>query len=85
MRLEVTCPDADVGAVVGDLGRRRGQVSSLDVRGSDRVVRADVPLAETFGYAGSLSGMTHGHGRFVLEPNRYEPVPTTARERALTG
>ncbi len=72
MALEVTCPDAHVGAVVGDLGRRRGQVVGLDARGSDRVVRAEVPLAETFGYAGSLSGMTHGHGRFVLEPSRYQ-------------
>jgi elongation factor G len=79
MRLEVTCGEADVGAVVGDLARRRAQVLGLDVRGGDRVVRAELPLAESFGYAGDLGGLTHGRGRFVLEPDRYQPVPASAR------
>ena len=74
MLLEVTCPEDHVGAVVGDIGRRRGQVVGLDTRNDDRVVRAEVPLAETFGYAGALGGLTHGRGRFTLEPARYEPV-----------
>jgi elongation factor G len=84
MLLEVTCPDAEVGAVVGDLGRRGGQVLGLDVREADgdRIVRAEVPLARCFGYAGALSGLTHGRGRFTLEPLRYEPVPS-ARARGL--
>jgi elongation factor G len=75
MHLEVTCPEAQVGAVVGDVGRRGGVVLGLDVRGDDHVVRAEVPLAETFGYAGTLGGLTHGRGRFTLEPARYERVP----------
>ncbi|HVK84367.1 MAG TPA: elongation factor G [Kofleriaceae bacterium] len=75
MLLEVTCPEDEVGAVIGDVGRRRGQVLGLDARGDDRVVRAEVPLAETFGYAGALGTLTHGRGRFTLEPARYEPVP----------
>ncbi|MBL0219979.1 MAG: elongation factor G [Myxococcales bacterium] len=74
MLLEVTCPEEHVGAVVGDLGRRRGSVVGLDARHDDRVVRGEVPLAETFGYAGALGGLTHGRGRFTLEPARYEPV-----------
>ena len=74
MLLEVTCPDEEVGTVIGDLGRRRGEVLSHDTRGSDHVVRAEVPLAETFGYANALGGLTHGRGRFVLEPARYAPV-----------
>ncbi|MEZ4399053.1 MAG: elongation factor G [Kofleriaceae bacterium] len=82
MRLEITCGDGDVGAVVGDLGRRRGTVLGLDLRGAERVVRAEVPLAETFGYAGALSALTHGRGRFVLEPDRYLPVPPGARLHA---
>ena len=83
MLLEVTCPEAEVGAVVGDVGRRGGQVLGLDVREADgeRIVRAEVPLARSFGYAGALSGLTHGRGRFTLEPLRYEPVPI-ARARA---
>jgi elongation factor G len=83
MLLEVTCPEAHVGAVVGDVGRRGGAVLGLDVRGDDeRVVRAEVPLAQSFGYAGALSGLTHGRGRFTLEPLRYEPVPS-ARARSV--
>jgi elongation factor G len=74
MKLEVTCGDDAVGAIVGDIARRRGQVLGLDARGDDRVVHAEVPLAETFDYAGSLSALTHGRGRFTLEPARYEPV-----------
>jgi len=74
MLLEVTCPEDEVGTVIGDLGRRRGEVLALDARGSERVVRAEVPLAESFGYATALGGLTHGRGRFVLEPARYEVV-----------
>jgi elongation factor G len=74
MQLEVTCDDGDVGGVVGDLARRRGQVTGLEVRGAERVVRGEVPVAETFGYAGSLGGLTHGRGRFTLEPLRYARV-----------
>ncbi len=74
MLLEVTCPEDELGAVIGDIGRRRGEVLALDARGNDRVVRANVPLAETFGYASALGGLTHGRGRFVLEPARYAPV-----------
>jgi len=83
MLLEVTCPEDEVGAVIGDLGRRRAQVLGLDARGVDRIIRAEVPLAESFGYAGALSALTHGRGRFVLEPGRYEPIPVEARVRAI--
>ncbi|HEU0035873.1 MAG TPA: elongation factor G [Kofleriaceae bacterium] len=75
MHLEVTCPEEHLGAVVGDVGRRRGQVLGMDMRDHDRVVHAEVPLAEAFGYAGALSGLTHGRGRFTLEPARYDVVP----------
>jgi elongation factor G len=74
MRLEVTCPEDAIGAVVGDLGRRRGQVIALEAIGAARVIRGEVPLAETFGYAGALSALSHGRARFVLEPARLEPV-----------
>lgn len=74
MLLEVTCPEDAIGTVIGDLGRRRGDVVALEARGDERVVRAEVPLAETFGYASALGGLTHGRGRFTLEPARYEAV-----------
>ncbi|MFT3693953.1 MAG: hypothetical protein QM831_12480 [Kofleriaceae bacterium] len=74
MNLAVTCLEDDVGTVVGDLARRRGQVTAIDQRDDERIVRGDVPVAETFGYASALGGMTHGRGRFTLEPARYAPV-----------
>ena len=70
MALEVTCPEDAIGSVVGDLARRRGQVLGL----GERRVRGEVPLAETFGYAGALSALTHGRGRFTLAPARYAVV-----------
>ena len=67
-------PEDEVGAVIGDIGRRRGEVIGLDARGDEKVIHAEVPLAESFGYANALGGLTHGRGRFMLEPSRYEPV-----------
>jgi len=74
MKLEVACPEPALGSVVGDVARRRGQVLGLDALGDDRIVRAEVPLAEMFDYAGALSALTHGRGRFTLEPARYDVV-----------
>jgi elongation factor G len=74
MSLEVACDDESLGTVIGDVTRRRGNVIAVEPRGDERIVRADVPLAEMFGYANQLSGLTHGRGRFTLEPSRYEPV-----------
>ncbi|MBA2538247.1 MAG: elongation factor G, partial [Deltaproteobacteria bacterium] len=79
MLLEVTCLEEHVGAVVGDIGRRRGQMLGIESRADERVVRAEVPLAESFGYAGSLGGLTHGRGRFTMEPARYEQTPSQTR------
>ncbi len=83
MLLEVSCLEEHVGSVVGDIGRRRGQVLDIESRPctagrppiNERAIRAELPLAESFGYAGQLGGLTHGRGRFTLEPARYEQVP----------
>ena len=80
MLLKVTAPEAEIGAVIGDVGRRRGQMLGIDARGDDRVVRAEVPLAETFGYADALGSLTHGRGRFTMEPARYDEVPDAVRK-----
>ncbi len=85
MLLEVVCPELAVGSVVGDIGRRRGQILGLEARGEERVIRAEVPLAETFGYAGAVRSLTHGRGRFTLEPARYEQVPESRAHAASGG
>ena len=54
MKLEVLTPEENMGDIVGDLNRRRGQVNSMDDRAGSKVVKAEVPLSEMFGYVTSL-------------------------------
>jgi elongation factor G len=75
MRVDVVTPEAFTGDVHGDLARRRGTLVGLDEAGSDRVVRAEVPLAEMFGYATGLRSLTQGRGTYSMEFVRYQEVP----------
>jgi elongation factor G len=77
MRADVNVDEEQLGTVIGDLGRRRGSVSGIHVRGSSRNVVGDVPLAEARGYATDLRDFTHGRGTFTLEFRRYDLVPET--------
>ncbi|CAG6394483.1 elongation factor G [Streptomyces cocklensis] len=75
VEVTATVPDDCVGGVLGDLAARRGRVSgSLALAGSS-VVTATVPLAELFGYAGSLRSRTQGRGAFTTRPTGYAPAP----------
>jgi elongation factor G len=73
--LEITAPDDYLGAVVGDMGSRRGVVRAMEARGSFHVVRAEVPLAETFGYATQLRSMSQGRATFSMQFDHFAPVP----------
>ena len=68
---------------MGDLGRRRGTVQAVRVRGEARNVVGEVPLAETFGYATDLRSMTQGRGTFTLEFDRYDLVPDSIAEEVI--
>lgn len=81
MSMEVAVPEAFFGDVVGDITSRRGHVMGVDVRGSTQIVRADVPLAETFGYATDLRSLTQGRATYSMEFDRYEEVPPSVAER----
>ncbi|MFE7414972.1 elongation factor G [Streptomyces laurentii] len=70
----VTVPDDAVGAVLGDLGARRGRVTGSVTRGGTAVLTAMVPLAELFGYATRLRGRTQGRGTFTTRPTGYAPA-----------
>src|SRR6185369_12454513 len=76
MKVVVTTPEDFVGNVVGDLNRRRGVILSSDQRGNTRVVEAEVPLSEMFGYTTELRSMSTGRASSVMEPLKYAPVPT---------
>ena len=75
MRADINVGEEYLGAVVGDVARRRGNVNGVHVRGSTCKVEGDVPLAEVRGYATDLRDLTHGRGTFTLEFRRYDLVP----------
>jgi elongation factor G len=76
MRVEVTTPEDFMGDVIGNLNAKRGQIDGLDERGTSRVVRAHVPLAEMFGYATELRSMTQGRAAYSMEFSHYAEVPS---------
>ncbi|MCA9641326.1 MAG: elongation factor G, partial [Myxococcales bacterium] len=75
MRLEVLVPESHLGDVIGDLSRRRGQVLELGEKSGVRCVSAVAPLAELFGYAGSLRSLSQGRGSFNMRLDSYAEVP----------
>jgi len=77
MKVEVTVPEEYLGAVVGDLNSRRGEVNEVDAQGDVRVVRGLVPIAEMFNYAGALRGATQGRGQYSMELAEYRDVPAS--------
>lgn len=83
MKLVVTTPEEFVGNVTGDLNRRRGLIINSDQRGNTRIVEAEVPLSEMFGYTTELRSMSTGRASSVMEPLKYAPVPTNVRNAIL--
>jgi elongation factor G len=81
MKVEVATPEQFFGDVVGDITSRRGHVMGVDARGSTQIVRALVPLAETFGYATDLRSLTQGRATYSMEFDHYEEVPPPLVEK----
>ena len=77
MRVEVTTPEDFMGDVIGNLNSKRGQIDGIDERGTSRVIRARVPLAEMFGYATELRSMTQGRAVYSMEFSEYAEVPSS--------
>ncbi len=75
MKVDVFTPDDHVGDVIGDLNRRRGMIKSQEPGPTGVRIKADVPLAEMFGYIGDLRTMTSGRGQFSMEFSHYLPCP----------
>jgi elongation factor G len=75
MKVEVVVPDEYMGDVIGDLSARRGRVEGMEPRAGAQVIRANVPLAEMFGYATDLRSKTQGRGTYIMQFDHYEEVP----------
>jgi elongation factor G len=81
MRFEIQLPDEYDGAVSTDLNKRRSTINKVDLQSGLRVIRGVVPLAEVFGYTGTLRSLTQGRGSISLEPQSHSPVPEEVAER----
>ena len=84
MRVEVVTPEENMGDVVGDLNRRRGIIHGMDENPSGKVVNAEVPLAEMFGYATDLRSATQGRATFTMEFDQYAEAPKNVAEAIIS-
>ncbi|HZD52845.1 MAG TPA: elongation factor G, partial [Woeseiaceae bacterium] len=83
MKVEVVTPEDYMGDVMGDLNRRRGLPQGMEDSPSGKIIRADVPLAEMFGYATDLRSMSQGRATYSMEFEKYSEVPTNVAESVL--
>jgi len=85
MKVDVFTPDDHVGDVIGDLNRRRGMISGQDAGPTGVRIKGTCPLAEMFGYIGSLRTMTSGRGQFSMEFSHYAPCPNSVSEAVIAA
>ncbi len=83
MKLEVLTPEENMGDIVGDLNRRRGQVNSMDDRAGSKVVKAEVPLSEMFGYVTALRTLSSGRATSTMEFSHYAETPANISEAVI--
>jgi len=84
MAVEVVTPEDFLGDVIGDLNGRRGRIEGMEPgHGGSQTIRAQVPLAEMFGYATAVRSMTQGRASYSMEPSHYEEVPRTVADEII--
>jgi elongation factor G len=80
MRVEAVTPEEYMGDIIGDLNSRRGHITGMDQRGNARVISAQVPLANMFGYVNALRSMSQGRAQFTMHFDHYAEVPRNVSE-----
>src|SRR5512135_2325069 len=83
MAVEVVCAEEYMGDIIGDLNSRRGRVQGMNVRGAGRVITAQVPLSEMFGYATDIRSKTQGRATYTMQFAHYEEVPKNISEQII--
>ena len=83
MNVEVVCPDAYMGDILGDLSSRRGKIGGMTQRGEAQVISASVPLSEMFGYSTKLRSSSQGRAVYSMEFSHYEEVPKSKMEEIV--
>jgi elongation factor G len=84
MKVEVVTPEEYMGDVMGDLNRRRGILQGMDDSPSGRVIRAEVPLGEMFGYATDVRSMSQGRATYTMEFSKYSEAPNSITEQIMS-
>jgi elongation factor G len=84
MKVEVVTPEENMGDVVGDLNRRRGLIQGMDENAAGKIVNAEVPLAEMFGYATDLRSATQGRATYTMEFSKYSPAPNNVAQDIIS-
>ena len=84
MAVEVVTPEENMGDVVGDLNRRRGLISGMDENAAGKVIEAEVPLAEMFGYATDLRSATQGRATYTMEFAKYAEAPNSVAQDIIS-
>ncbi|GGF80759.1 elongation factor G [Wenyingzhuangia marina] len=85
MKMDVITPEENMGDIVGDLNRRRGQVNDMSDRGGAKVVKADVPLSEMFGYVTTLRTLSSGRATSTMEFSHYAQTPANVSEEVIAA
>jgi elongation factor G len=83
MKVEVVTPEDYMGNIVGDLNSKRGQIGQMEARGKAKVINAQVPLSEMFGYATQLRSMSQGRAQYSMEFLHYSEVPRNVAEKIV--
>lgn len=83
MKNEVVTPEENMGDIVGDLNRRRGQVNSMSDRSGAKIIKAEVPLAEMFGYVTTLRTLSSGRATSTMEFSHYAETPSNISEEVI--
>ena len=83
MKIEVVTPEENMGDIVGDLNRRRGQVNSMSDRSGAKIIKAEVPLAEMFGYVTTLRTLSSGRATSTMEFSHYAETPSNISEEVI--
>ena len=83
MKIEVTVPEQYYGDVLGDIARRRGQATGESQRANAKIIEAEVPLSEMFGYVTDLRSMTQGRGNYIMQFDHYGECPRFVQEEII--
>lgn len=83
MKIEILTPEENMGDVIGDMNRRRGQLLGMDTRAGSQVIKATVPLSEMFGYVTQLRTITSGRATSTMEFDHYAPAPKNVQDEVV--